>query len=287
MVSGPCNLWNLLAEAPQGLVAGRRSVPAFGLPFEVLWIPSRGRREGVPRGGRPCFAKSRGPRIRREEALWEGEEAVLTPNRFPFAAQHGLFWPREGHPREWPLGFLKECFAIVMGQGGTLLGNSVGASASIPLCHLHLFPNESPVWPQMEFESLGELEVEGERMSVGVPSPSFPLLVVKIWGGSPEARASLCRELLDRRMTASVNIGVSKEATFLFPRREETPSPYYDHALGGMELFGCFVFHDEEGFACARGEALEGALRQALPSQGEAEIQSLRGVMGELGEGGS
>ncbi|GEM_PF-1927786 len=277
------NLWSLLEEAPDGLVAGRRSVQVFGLPFEVLWIPSRGNRQGIPSEDRPIFVKSRGLQIRKVEALWEGEATILTPNRFPFTNSHGLLWPREGHPREWPLSFLGESLGLVSRYGGTLLGNSVGASASIPLCHLHLFPDESKVWPLLPFESLGALKRRGERVFVGLPSSGFPLFVVKIWGGSPLARATVCRELLDRRMTAAVNLGADPEALFLFPRSEETPNPFYCHALGGMELFGRFVFPVEDGFSDARAEDLEAALSKALLPMRETEESALRSVLRELG----
>ena len=88
-------------------------------------------------------------------------------------------------------------------------------------------------------------------------------------------------------MTAAVNVGVSGEAAFLFPRAEETPSPHYDHALGGMELFGRFVFLEEEGFSGARGEDLERSLELALHPLREVEARSLRAVLEELGEGGA
>ncbi len=283
-MSGPHKLWNLLVEAPKGLVAGRRSVPAFGLPFEVLWIPSRGSREGVPGGDRPNFAKSRGLRIREEEALWAGREAILTPNLYPFATRHGLLWPREGHPREWPMPFLQEAFALLEENGGTLLGNSVGASASIPLCHLHLFPEKSPVWPRVEWEELGVVQVGGEVLHAATPSRAFPLLLVRISGGNSHSRAALCRALLDRRMTPAVNLGATCSEVYLFPRRVEVPEPYYDHALGGMELFGRFVYPEEHGFLGAGKGDLECALKGALVPMREEERRALRTVLREIGE---
>jgi hypothetical protein len=140
------------------------------------------------------------------------------------------------------------------------------------------------VWSLIEFERIGEKHWGEAEIGVLLPSSSFPLLVVKVEGGCPEGRAALCRDLLDRRMTAAVNIGVTKNEVFLFPRLIETAKPFYPYALGGMELFGRFVYPEEDGFWEAESKDLEQALEESLPPMQETESQAIQAVLREIME---
>jgi len=232
-----------LLPDPGDPASARRPLAPFGLPFTALLIEGRGRRAGVPGTARPSFDEGRGPAIRAREALFEGAASVLTPNRFPFASPHGILWARDGEPREWPEAFLVEAFRLLDRHGGILLGNTVGASASIPLAHLHWADFEAPLLPR-----LAEL----------------PFAAAAIDDPDAGRRASSARRLLDRRLTAPANLLALPGRAWILPRREEIPSPHFPHALGAMELAGFFVYPDRPSFDAATASSLEAALTAAL-----------------------
>lgn len=246
MTSAPPDPRRWLPAGPDP-AAAVRPLEVFGLPFEARYVPGRDRRPGVAGGPRPPFDEGRGPRIREGEALWRGAHCVLTPNRHPFAAPHGLLWAARGEPREWPEPFLAEVFGLLEHWGGLLLGNTIGAAATVPLAHLH--------WLDRPAQAPAALLAERARL---------PFAVAAVSEASPARRAAAVRRLLDRRTTAPANLVAFGPHALVFPRRREIPAPHFPHALGAMELAGAFVYPDEAGFHRAEARDLERALEEAL-----------------------
>ena len=279
-----CTPWEALAAAGHAgtddeLVLARRSLAIFGRDFELCYLPSRRERSGVPSASRPSFAPHPGERIRHDEVLWSRGRLVATPNRYPFMAPSMLLWEASGSAREVTEAFLVEAFALCDQLAATLVANTVGASASIPLAHAHLLgpkrsllaAQESQAWPLVELAGDAEL-----RLMASDPQAGWPLHAAVIDAPDPERRARAVRCLLDQRRHAAANLMLQGSRAFVVPRREEMGGAAFPYAIGAGELSGRFIFPDRQAFREAHSEGLETALARACVASCDAENESLR-----------
>ncbi len=270
--------WALLGAgaADEGFIENRRRLSLFGLSFELCLIPSRGGRAGVPSTEAPAFAVHPADRIRSEEALWRGDGLVLTPNRYPFFAPQLLAWPEAASPREADRDFLERCFRLADAAGASLLFNTVGASASIPLAHAHVLAAQSTVLAEIPLVRVGV----GDGFSCWSPDPGgpAPFFAAVIEAVDPGLRAREVRRLADCRRTAAVNLISVGTKVWVVPRRQEVPAPEFPYAIGAGELFGRFVFPKPDEFGAATQPALEAAMTKATVRCGAQQIASLRRV---------
>jgi hypothetical protein len=240
--------------------ADRRSLSLLGGDVELLWLPERKARGGVPSAGRPAFVRSVAERILEQEALWRGADLVLTPNRYPFAARQLVLWSAQP-VRDVTLPMLDAALALEQRCQGTLLLNSVGAAASIPRAHVHLVADRLPFLDAMPQAPWRPAALDVDGVDCVRLLPPFPALVVGL-RGAQGARARAVHRLLELRTTAAVNLVSSRGTTWLMPRSPiEIPAPHFPHALGAAELWGRWCYADEAAFRAARVEDLVAALR--------------------------
>ncbi|HEX5052508.1 MAG TPA: hypothetical protein VFZ65_12095, partial [Planctomycetota bacterium] len=86
-----------------------------------------------------------------------------------------------------------------------------------------------------------------------------PFCLVGVRGGARD-RAEALLLLAEARLTAAWNVVVQDRTAWLFPRRVETPAPYFPYALGAAEVWGRWCYVDEAPFASATAADLERAL---------------------------
>jgi hypothetical protein len=272
-------LWSLF-PAEQGLVEARRSLLAFGLPYELVLIPSRADRAHFPGMERPAFVSDKGGRIRQEEALVREDGIVLTPNRFSFYEQQCLIWQAEGFAREAPVALLEAGFRLAEQTQAALLINSIGASASICQAHGHLVRAQSKVLAAFPMKALGA--ARGLRLLATDPLAGHPSLTIQIRGGAPSDRARLVRALLDLRTAASYHVLAQAGAAWVIPRRREIVAEVSPYALGAAEFFGRFVFPERKIFERLDRKAIELALSEASVPASTHELQALEDLLPEL-----
>lgn len=257
-VSAPSCLPNvddprLVAYAP----AAVRRLCVFGAPVEAVLVPARRRRLDAANVARPAFARSRAAGIVADESIWRGDGMALTPNAFPFAHGQRLLWPlaplREPDAALW-----QAAFAWADAAGGAALVNNVGAASSIGRAHAHLCAERLPFLGALPERPCAAdlIDVPAGAALVEKDAP-FCLLGVR---GPAAARALAVVRLAEARLTAAWNVVAQDGATWLLPRRAETPAPHFPHALGAAELWGRWCYVDEAAFAAARDADLEAAL---------------------------
>lgn len=257
-VSAPSCLPNvddprLVAYAP----AAVRRLCVFGAPVEAVLVPARRRRLDAANVARPAFARSRAAGIVAAESIWRGDGMALTPNAFPFAHGQRLLWPlaplREPDAALW-----QAAFAWADAAGGAALVNNVGAASSIGRAHAHLCAERLPFLGALPERPCAAdlIDVPAGAALVEKDAP-FCLLGVR---GPAAARALAVVRLAEARLTAAWNVVAQDGATWLLPRRLETPAPHFPHALGAAELWGRWCYVDEAAFAAARDADLEAAL---------------------------
>lgn len=245
------------------LVGGRRQLEVFGAPVELVWLPERKKRPGAPIGPRPPFQRCRVDTILANECVWRREGVALTGNRFPFAERHCVLWSEE-RTREASLSLLRLGIAMAEEHQATLMLNTTGAAASIARAHVHLIGERLAFLETLRHEPFapGWLE-ELEGVAVIRLARPFPCHAIGLVG-TPGARAEAAHRLLVTRLTPAINLVSSSGKTWLFPHGErETPSPHFPFALGGAELWGRWVYAEEEPFRRATGTDLELALAAA------------------------
>ncbi len=241
----------------------RRELVVFGATAELYFVPQRKNRAGAPSEQRPAFRPSVADRIIANESLWESGDAVLTPNKFPFGRRHTILWTRQ-RVRESTVELLRVGFELVGQHGGTLLGNSIGAAASIQRAHVHLVDETRPFLGELQHEphDLGDVLPADIGVDI-VRLANVPFVAIGVRGDSP-SRARATATLIELRMTATFNFIDDGAMTWVFPRRIETPAPDFPYALGAAELWGRWCYGDREPFDAATSEALETALERAL-----------------------
>ena len=250
-------------QTPEFEPAARRRLELFGAPVELCWLPQRKERGGQPGRGRPPFRPAVAERILAEETLWSDGATALTPNLFPFAARHAILWS-EYPTREARFELIEVAIGMTAQHGGTCLGNSIGAAASVQRAHVHLVPERLgwlPGLPTAPAPETAALIDAPEGLDV-VALATVPFLAIGLRG--PLAlRARGAARLLEIRTTAAFNWLDDGTTTWVFPRGEETPRPHFPYPLGAAELWGRWCYGDEKPFAEARVEDLERALVDA------------------------
>jgi hypothetical protein len=240
--------------------AARRELAVFGAPAELVWLPERQARAGIPVPQRPPFRAPIVERILREEALWRGDGLVLTPNRYPFARRQLVLWSAEPQ-REPELPLIEALIELEARTGGTALLNTVGAAASIPRAHGHLVDERLPFLGALPAVPLDAdwLPHASDAQFVALAAP-FPSTAIGV-RGDPAARARAVHALAQQRTTPCFNVVSTAGTAWLFPRQgPELPLPHFPHALGSSELWGRWCYGHEQQFRAATAADLERAL---------------------------
>ena len=249
-----------LAAATAYAPEARRTLAAFGAPAELVLLPDRARRSGVPGPGRPAFRQSPAARILRDETLWRGDGLAVTPNKFPFARDQYLLWD-ERSTREHGSTLLRALFGWVERLRGTGFVNSIGAAASIPRAHGHVTSERLPFLQGLtELPCTADFLPEVSGVQWFRKQLPFWLLGAR---GAPEPRADAVIALQESRATAAFNLVVQDGTTWMFPRGVEIPAPHFPWALGAAEIWGRWVYTTREAFERAQGSDLEQALTLA------------------------
>ncbi len=248
-----------LCSAPPFQPAARREMRLFGAPAELLWLPQRRSRPGLPRAGQPAFRKSRIAKILSEETVWRGDGGALTPNPYPFAERQAIVWA-EAPIREPDLGLLELVLRFEEHTGGALLINSTGAAASFARAHAHLLAEPNAFLEELPREPFDPDFLEPVAgVDIVRLAPPVPILAVGVRGAARD-RARAIHQLLQRRTTAAFNVVSQNGVSWVVPRTIETPAPEFPQALGAAELWGRWCFNDEQPFEEATPEKLEAVL---------------------------
>ncbi len=255
----PESPFELFTHAPFQ-AAGRRELEVFGSAVELLWLPQRKARRGVPTTTRPPFLPNIAEKIIAEEAVWRGGGAALTANRFPFAKEQIVLWA-EDDIREPTCEMLEIAFELEARSGGTTLINSTGAAASIARAHMHIVSDRLPFLTSLSTEPHKAPYIQHlQDVEVHQVSAPIPVVVLAV-KGNPVARAKAVHRLLQLRTTPAFNLVSSADTTWILPRSiVEIPKPHFPHALGAAELWGRWCFGDQEPFEKASPEDLERAI---------------------------
>lgn len=242
---------------PPFAVEARRRLSVFGAPVELVHVPARQLRRDRATDDRPPFGRSRAAAIVADEALWRDQRHTITPNRYPFAADQRILWPNEAR-RDPDLAMWIAIGEWADAAGGTALLNTIGAAATIARAHAHLLPERSPFLAALPDRPLRSEPIElpggGELLAKDVP---FCLLGVR---GDATLRAQAIVAMAEARLTASWNVVVQDRTAWLYPRRVETPLPFFPFALGAAEVWGRWCYGEREPFAAATTVDLERAL---------------------------
>ena len=178
-----------LFEQPAFAPAARRQMTLFGAPAELLYLPERRARRGVPKAGRPAFPPQFIDAILRQEAAWEGSGMVLTPNRYPFGGRQAVLWAK-APVREPDASMLELLLRLEEKLSGAMLLNSMGAAASIPRCHMHLLAERLPFLGHFDTtpeapDALAAIELPTGVSCVSL-APPFPGVAVGVRGPAAE-----------------------------------------------------------------------------------------------------
>jgi hypothetical protein len=240
--------------------AAVRTLTVFGAPAELVLLPERAQRSGVPGPDRPAFRSSPAGRILRDETRWREDGLAVTPNRFPFARDQWLLWD-ERDTREHGIALLHMLFAWVGQRQGTGFVNSIGAAASIPRAHAHVTGEQLPFLAGLP-ESPCTADFLPPTTGVHWTRKQLPFWLLGA-RGSPESRAAAIFALQQARATAAFNLVVQDGTTWLYPRSVEIPAPHFPWALGAAEVWGRWCYVQREPFERATGSDLEQALASA------------------------
>lgn len=250
-----------LVPAQRFAPAARRELRVCGAPIELVWLPARAERHGIPTVDRPPFRKSFVERILREETLWRHEGVALTGNRYPFARDQLVLWS-ETALREPTLPMLHLALRLEEQTHGTLLLNTIGAAASIPRAHVHLVSERLPFLDALPHRSSCPPYLDDQAgVDVLELAAPFPCAGIGVRGAAAD-RARVVHRLLEIRAAPAVNVVSSRGCTWVFPRAPvEIPTPHFPHALGAAELWGRWCYAERAEFERATSADLEQALR--------------------------
>ncbi len=245
--------WDFVAHA-------RRSMLLHGQEVQLLYLPERRQRRGIPGPEKPPFLASPVERILAEEGLWSGRRVTITKNRYPFTGKQLLLWSQAAE-REASLELLELGFAMAEDCGGSLLLNSCGAAASISRAHLHLIEDSRCFLGGLASEPVELAEIDGgPKVECRQLADPFPGYILELIGPHAE-RAKLAHRLLAIRSSPAVNLISTGGRCWIIPRSTvEIPAPQFPYALGAAELFGLWCFGDHQAYEEARPEDLEAAL---------------------------
>jgi hypothetical protein len=229
----------------------------FGVDVELVYVPARKARQDRATTERAAFRKSPASRIVDEESFWRGDGCVLTPNRYPFAAEQRLLWPLD-RARELRLELWRAIVGWVRATNGSAMVNNVGAAATIARAHAHLVPERLSFLERLP-ERVCTLDLIDLPEGVRLLQKDVPFCLCGVRGDVDGVAEALVR-LAEARLTAAWNVVVLGDAAFVLPRRVETPAPFFPYALGAAELWGRWCYMDEAPFQSATAHDLEQAL---------------------------
>ena len=250
----------IVPDLPAPSPIARRELSVLGAPVELVGLPSR-RARGQATGDRPAVAASPARRILATESHWQDDELALTPNRFPFADQQQLLWSRT--PRREPdAAMWAAAAAWCAATGGTALGNTIGAAATIAWAHLHLTP-ERLGWLAALPERAPRAELPALPTEVEAVAKDLPCGLLGLRSADPDALGHALAELSVSRLLPANNVCIADGTAWSFPRRIETPTPHFPYALGAAELWGRWCYLDQAPLQAATAADLEAALTAA------------------------
>lgn len=237
-----------------------RTCKLFGQTVELALIPGRRARFGHLDKDRPALQRNKAEQILCEETYWRTETLAVTPNKFPFAKNQQILWM--AHPaREPDRTFWLTARNWVDCSNGTALLNNIGAAATIPRAHAHLIDERMPF-----LADLPERPLATDLITVPpgceLICKDVPFCIIGIRGDIAGTAESLIR-LADARLTSTWNVVITKDATWIVPRAKQTPTPFFNQAVGAAEFWGRWCYIDEEPFAAASEADLEQALVMA------------------------
>ena len=252
---------------PRDLVlTDQRTERIFGAEVELVCLPARRGRGGVPNATRPPFLPNRAPQILQQEEVWRAPGVVMTGNAFPFVERQIVLWATERR-REPSIEMLQVAFAIEDATGAMSMVNSMGAAGSITRSHIHLLDYRCSfldALPKVEIDP-AEVHLDPDHLGlcqlVRIEAP-FPVLAIGVQGRASE-RAQTLHHLLECRTSPAFNLIGADQTCWLVPRAVETPAPHFRQALGSAELSGRWCFIDEATFASTTAKDLEAAIRMA------------------------
>lgn len=251
--------------------ARRRLLPACGTEISLLLTPWRAARR--PGGGTPPPAgPDVGARVIENEALWEGEGAVLTPNRYPFTEDHLLLWEkrpvREPGPEflELLLGLCRERKDILA------FVNSIGAAATVSRAHAQLARTGEP--PPVSRAPVQAVDRDGLEWAFPPQGGPWPGFFARLRGEPAPVARALAR-LVRLRLCPAFNLSVHGDSAWIFFRRKETARRAYPLPVGALELSGIFLFEAEPSFHVMTPEKVETALRETTFPPGPASEKAV------------
>lgn len=237
-----------------------RTLSLFGRTVHLALVPGRKGRSGHVRDGRPALQRSPANRILSEEAYWRSETLAVTSNKFPFAKNQRILW-MANPAREPDRTFWQTALHWVNQSDGTALLNNVGAAATIPRAHAHLVDEKMPFLGELTERSL-QTDLIDVPDGCELVCKDVPFCMIGV-RGDLEGKADALMRLADARLTASWNVIIMKDATWIVPRGKQTPVPFFDQAIGSAEFWGRWCYVEEEQFAAATSADLEQALEIA------------------------
>ena len=243
---------SLVSFAPAAI----RTLPVFGAPAQLAFLPGRKARQ-LAGTARPPFHRSPAERIVREESAWSDGALAMTPNRYPFGRDARILWPTE--PRREPdVTMWTAVCEWADAAHGTALVNTIGAASTIARAHAHLLGERSPFLERLR-ERPSRLDVVDVPAGVSLVEKELPFALLGVRGPAA-ARARTLVRLAAARLAIAWNVVVQDGTAWVFPRRTETPAPHFPVPLGAAEVWGRWCYVDEAPFAAATAADLEAAL---------------------------
>lgn len=243
---------NLVAYEP----AATRSLVVFGAPARLVLVPGRKARPS-PVGTGAAFHRSPAERIVRDETAWSDGRHALTPNRYPFGERARILWPHEPL-REPDLTMWTAIGEWADAANGAALVNTIGAASTIARAHAHLLDERLPFLAALR-ERPSRTDFVDVPSGVTLVEKDVPFFLLGVRGPAA-ARAEVVVRLAAARLTTAWNVVTQDRTAWIFPRRLETPLPFFPRALGAAEVWGRWCYVDDEPFRAATAADLERAL---------------------------
>lgn len=160
--------------------------------------------------------------------------------------------------REPDARFWRAALQWAAASNGTALLNNIGAAATIPRAHAHLIDERMPFLSTLPERSLkADLIDLPEGCELICKDASFCMLGLR---GPIAEQADALLLLADARLTATWNVIIAKDTTWIVPRGKQTAAPYFEEAVGSAEFWGRWCYVDEDKFDRATSSDLEQAL---------------------------
>ena len=237
----------------------KRRITAFGVEYDILYVPWRGKRRekgDIP----PPFIKDRAYEIIKNEEIWRYNKYVITPNKYPFSKRQILLW-EDNRLREPSANLISLSYLIVAKlKGYTGLMNTTGSAATIPKAHMQIANIERR-------PAVAEFPMKWKHYNdfkIGFPAEESKFQVFYIcFSGDAIAIGKIVENILIQRRCTSFNIIIFEDLLYLFPRLKETKKEAYPYPLGALELAGCFAFEHKEPFLNTTSKKIEQAITES------------------------